>query len=83
MPLLPTTIRSALDLLGDVEDRVGGVALDAGGCSASTPACLAPPAAPLEDHVDVLARTDRVCDVAGDLAALLAHACAGTRARRR
>ena len=33
MPLLPTTIRSAPQLLRDVEDRVGGIALARVGCA--------------------------------------------------
>ena len=62
MPLLPTTMRSAPLLLGDVEDRVGRVALaregrdlDAGASRAARPLA--------QRRVDVLARVDHPLQV--------------------
>ena len=71
-----------LGLLGDVEDRVGRVALASVGVDLD-PGLLRGAGGRLEDTVDVLLRADRVGDVAGDLPALLAQARAAAPARRR
>ena len=67
MPLLPTTIRSALGLLGDVEDRVGGVALAGEGLDLHARA-LDVLGRLLERGLDVLARVDHPLQVLRHLA---------------
>ena len=64
------------DLLGNVEDRVGRVALARVGL-ASTPASRAS-GRRLEERVHVLARTDSVRDVAGNLLSLVLSRSCGT-----
>ena len=78
IPLLPTTIRSASDLLGDVEDRVGGIALARVGLGLDA-LLLGLADRAVERHVDVLPRADAVLDVSRHLALLLAQAARGNR----
>ena len=66
------------DLLGDVEDRVGGIALPRMRLDVD-PLLLGKPGGGLEGDVHVLARTQRIGHVAGHLALLLADATAGDR----
>ncbi len=69
-------------LLGDVEDRVGRLAL-AGEGAHLDPGGLDSAAACVEDRVDILARAHGVCDVIRRLLLLRRAAATAARARRR
>ena len=78
IPLLPTTIRSAFGLFGDVEDRLGRVALDRMGLDLD-PLLAGVGGGGVEDEVDVLARADLVLDVGRGVALLALDLALGDR----
>ena len=84
MPLLPTTIRSDALLLGDVEDRVGRVALARERLDLLTPASRGLRLRPARAaRVDVLARVDHPLQILRHLAPLVAQPLIARPARRR